>query len=196
MLWVRQAMEKLDSPEREILTLREYEQLSYSDIADLLRIPVEYGPLQAFSIASRIEELPGVAGKIQCRPENKRLAAASTKARHAMSSNRHPIEQEELMAYLDGELSADEATEALSHLEQCSECQTLAADFRNVSQELLAWEVESPDAGISPELNAALGERLQRRPAAKITSSRSENRVRTNRWVGRGLRLSSAWSWD
>ena len=41
-------------------------------------------------------------------------------------------------------------------------------------------------SGISPELNAALGERLQRRPAAKITSSRSENRVRTNRWVWAG----------
>jgi RNA polymerase sigma-70 factor (ECF subfamily) len=39
-LWVRQAMEKLDAPDREILILREYEQLSYSDIADLLRIPV------------------------------------------------------------------------------------------------------------------------------------------------------------
>jgi RNA polymerase sigma-70 factor (ECF subfamily) len=39
-LWVRQAMEKLDSPDREILMLREYEQLSYSDIAELLRIPV------------------------------------------------------------------------------------------------------------------------------------------------------------
>jgi RNA polymerase sigma-70 factor (ECF subfamily) len=33
-------MEKLDSPDREILMLREYEQLSYSDIAELLRIPV------------------------------------------------------------------------------------------------------------------------------------------------------------
>ena len=39
-LWIRQAMEKLDAPEREILMLREYEQLSYSDIAELLRIPV------------------------------------------------------------------------------------------------------------------------------------------------------------
>ena len=39
-LWVRQAMEKMDAPEREILMLREYEQLSYSDIAELLRIPV------------------------------------------------------------------------------------------------------------------------------------------------------------
>ena len=53
-----------------------------------------------------------------------------------MSTNRHPIEQEELMAYLDGELPPDRATEALSHLELCPECQTLAADFRGVSQEL------------------------------------------------------------
>ena len=40
VLWVRQALEKLEAPEREILMLREYEQLSYSDIAELLRIPV------------------------------------------------------------------------------------------------------------------------------------------------------------
>ena len=40
VLWVRQALDKLDAPEREILMLREYEQLSYSDIAELLRIPV------------------------------------------------------------------------------------------------------------------------------------------------------------
>jgi len=40
VLWVRQAMQKLDAPEREILMLREYEQLSYSDIAELLRIPL------------------------------------------------------------------------------------------------------------------------------------------------------------
>jgi RNA polymerase sigma-70 factor, ECF subfamily len=39
-LWVRQAIEKLETTEREILMLREYEQLSYSEIADLLRIPV------------------------------------------------------------------------------------------------------------------------------------------------------------
>ena len=40
VLWVRQAMEKLDAPDREILMLREYEQLSYSEISELLRIPV------------------------------------------------------------------------------------------------------------------------------------------------------------
>ena len=103
-----------------------------------------------------------------------------------MSTNRHPIEQEELMAYLDGELPADQATEALSHLELCPECQTLAADFRGVSQELLAWEVESPELGISSELNAALGERLQKRQAAKVSSPRLKNRVMTSRWVWAG----------
>ena len=40
VLWVRQAMEKLDAQERGILMLREYEQLTYSDIAELLRIPI------------------------------------------------------------------------------------------------------------------------------------------------------------
>jgi RNA polymerase sigma-70 factor (ECF subfamily) len=39
-LSVQQAIERLDSAEREILMLREYEQLSYSEMAELLRIPV------------------------------------------------------------------------------------------------------------------------------------------------------------
>jgi RNA polymerase sigma-70 factor (ECF subfamily) len=39
-LWVRQALEKLDAGEREILMLREYEQLNYAEIAELLRLPV------------------------------------------------------------------------------------------------------------------------------------------------------------
>ncbi len=39
-LWVRQALEKLDAGEREILMLREYEQLNYEEIAELLRLPV------------------------------------------------------------------------------------------------------------------------------------------------------------
>jgi len=39
-IWVRRALEKLEAQEREILMLREYEQLSYAEIADLLRIPV------------------------------------------------------------------------------------------------------------------------------------------------------------
>jgi hypothetical protein len=101
-----------------------------------------------------------------------------------VSTNRHLIEQEEVMAYLDGELPADQATETLSHLELCPECQTLAADFRSVSQELMTWEVESPEVGISADVNAALAERLQ--GGAKISWPRLENRVMASRWVWAG----------
>jgi len=39
-LWIRQALDKLEESEREILMLREYEQLSYAEIADVLQIAV------------------------------------------------------------------------------------------------------------------------------------------------------------
>ncbi len=39
-LWVREALARLETDDREILMLREYEQLSYIEIAELLRIPL------------------------------------------------------------------------------------------------------------------------------------------------------------
>jgi len=48
VLWVRQALEKLDAGEREILMLREYEQLNYAEIAELLRLR-EYGAGRGYS---------------------------------------------------------------------------------------------------------------------------------------------------
>jgi RNA polymerase sigma-70 factor (ECF subfamily) len=39
-LWVRRAVGKLDPMDREILLLREFEQLSYAEIADLLQLPL------------------------------------------------------------------------------------------------------------------------------------------------------------
>jgi RNA polymerase sigma-70 factor (ECF subfamily) len=40
VLWVRQALAALDDIDREVLMLREYEQLRYEEIASLLGIPV------------------------------------------------------------------------------------------------------------------------------------------------------------
>jgi RNA polymerase sigma-70 factor, ECF subfamily len=37
-LWIRRAVERLDPMDREILMLREFEQLSYAEIADLLQL--------------------------------------------------------------------------------------------------------------------------------------------------------------
>ena len=39
-LWVRHALARLDEDDREILMLREYEELSYQEIADLRRLPL------------------------------------------------------------------------------------------------------------------------------------------------------------
>jgi RNA polymerase sigma-70 factor (ECF subfamily) len=39
-LAIREALAKLESTEREILLLREFEQLSYAEIADLLHLPI------------------------------------------------------------------------------------------------------------------------------------------------------------
>jgi RNA polymerase sigma-70 factor (ECF subfamily) len=39
-IWVQEALEKLAPVEREILMLREYEQLSYAEIGDMLRLPL------------------------------------------------------------------------------------------------------------------------------------------------------------
>jgi hypothetical protein len=70
----------------------------------------------------------------------------------------HPIAQEELMAYLDGELSPDRAATAAGHLEYCRECQDVAADLQGVSRRLMAWQVESPNAQITEAMVAALAE--------------------------------------
>jgi hypothetical protein len=79
-----------------------------------------------------------------------------------MSTRNHPIEQEELMAYLDGELATNRAVAAAAHLEHCAECQEMAADLRKLSQGMMAWEVE----GLEPEdeMPIAVQAALQDRP--------------------------------
>ena len=39
-LWIREALSALDADEREIVMLREYEELSYQEIADLCQMPL------------------------------------------------------------------------------------------------------------------------------------------------------------
>lgn len=62
-----------------------------------------------------------------------------------MERTAHPISQEELMAYLDGELAPVQAAAAAAHLEHCRECQSVAADLQSVSRHLLEWQIEQPE---------------------------------------------------
>jgi RNA polymerase sigma-70 factor (ECF subfamily) len=55
-LWVRQALERLEPVEREILMLREYEQLSYSEIAELMRLPLNTVRTRLFRSRAALKE--------------------------------------------------------------------------------------------------------------------------------------------
>src|ERR1051326_3171761 len=79
-----------------------------------------------------------------------------------MSNSNHPIEQEELVAYLDGELATERAVAAAAHLEHCTECQEFAADLRKLSQEMMAWGVEALEP--KEEMPIAIQAALQDRP--------------------------------
>ena len=56
-LWVRRAVEKLDPLAREIVMLREFEQLSYGEIADLLQLPLNTVRSRLFRARTALREL-------------------------------------------------------------------------------------------------------------------------------------------
>jgi RNA polymerase sigma-70 factor, ECF subfamily len=64
-LWVRRALECLDPSEREILMLREYEQLSYSEIAELLRLPLGTVRSRLFRSRMALRKYLEPEGKLQ-----------------------------------------------------------------------------------------------------------------------------------
>jgi hypothetical protein len=67
-----------------------------------------------------------------------------------MSNTTHPFAPEEIMAFVDGELSADRAQSISAHIDQCTECQEVAASFRSTSHSLAKWTIR--DMPISAEL--------------------------------------------
>jgi len=84
-----------------------------------------------------------------------------------MNKIMHPIAPEELMAYLDGELTANRATATAAHLGECAECQSIVAGFRGVSQILKTWKATPPGSEMPPVITTALAES---RPEPKSVS--------------------------
>ena len=64
-VWIRDALARLDADHREILMLREYEQLTYDDIAELLQIPVNTVRSRLFRARAELKALlePQTAGE-------------------------------------------------------------------------------------------------------------------------------------
>ncbi len=74
-LWVRRAVEKLEPIDREVLMLREFEQLSYAEIADLLQLPLNTVRSRLFRARAALRNLlepassPSAKGAIQLAEE-------------------------------------------------------------------------------------------------------------------------------
>jgi RNA polymerase sigma-70 factor (ECF subfamily) len=56
-LWVRRAVGQLDPEQREILMLREFEELSYEEIASLLKLPLNTVRSRLFRARLAVKEL-------------------------------------------------------------------------------------------------------------------------------------------
>lgn len=100
----------------------------------------------------------------------------------------HPVEPEELMAHLDGELSGEKASNVAAHLSGCAECREVVAELRGVSKALATLAVDPADATVSPALSAALEENTEKtrrisvaRPAWRTILRR---RWQSAAWIG------------
>jgi hypothetical protein len=72
-----------------------------------------------------------------------------------MSATSHPVAPEEIMAFLDGELSADRVQFITEHAESCAACQQVVSSLRSVSQQVSNWQVGAVPSGTDRCANPA-----------------------------------------
>ncbi|MGB0063228.1 MAG: DUF4349 domain-containing protein [Terracidiphilus sp.] len=70
----------------------------------------------------------------------------------------HPVIPEDIMALIDGELTAAEAALISQHIEQCSECAALRAQLRDTSECLANWTVPAASATLERAVEDRLAE--------------------------------------
>jgi anti-sigma factor RsiW len=103
-----------------------------------------------------------------------------------MTAETHPVEREQLMAYLDGELAANEAARVAAHLAECADCRQLEAELRSVSAQMLSWNVEPAPQQLNDGVLAALGaspsQHIAREPW-NLFRFLSQHRIRIARWT-------------
>lgn len=76
-----------------------------------------------------------------------------------MNTITHPVASEEIMAFLDGEFSADRAQSLSAHIGQCADCFTLATDLRGLSRQMTSWRVEGVPERLTVRVTAAIAEK-------------------------------------
>jgi hypothetical protein len=95
-----------------------------------------------------------------------------------MSTTTHPFAPEEVMAFVDGELSADRAQSVSAHIDQCTECIEVAAEFRNTSHSLSNWRIAAVPTQLEERVTAA----SQKTPLRSVAVG-SNGFLPIGRWV-------------
>ena len=81
----------------------------------------------------------------------------------------HPVKSEEIMAYIDGELSADRAEVVSTHIAECSDCHQIVDSFQSASRALANWTVPDASAALDRRIHSVRLEPGKKRVSASWT---------------------------
>jgi hypothetical protein len=84
-----------------------------------------------------------------------------------MTATTHWVAPEDIMAFLDGELSASEAKAVSAHLKDCAQCAMVAEQFRATSEMLSRWDVEGAPAALEDSVKKLAGKAAARKDGVK-----------------------------
>jgi hypothetical protein len=103
-----------------------------------------------------------------------------------MSTTVHPVAPEEVMAFLDGELSPADAQAIAAHLERCAECNALAEQFRSTSRLLSIWHVQAVPVKLEERVTD-----LAAKTCSGLSIGKSSLLIRANFWTWRQWAIGS-----
>jgi hypothetical protein len=104
-----------------------------------------------------------------------------------MNATTHPVAPEEIMAFVDGELSADRAQFVSSHVGQCEECRKVEDSLRNTSLSLAGWTVTSVPSALENQVIPASA-----KTRAQLDAVASSRLPRSRRWTRKRWLLALA----
>jgi hypothetical protein len=88
-----------------------------------------------------------------------------------MTSTAHSVAPEDIMTFLDGELSASEARAVSAHLKDCAQCAMVAEQFRATSRMLSRWDVEAAPAALEDSVKKIAAKAAVHRAIVKSRST-------------------------
>src|SRR5580658_2246116 len=95
-----------------------------------------------------------------------------------MNIAKHEFLPEEVMAFLDGELTPERCAKLAAHIESCPDCSAVAERVRSASQNLANWKVEAAPARVSlPAIQQSADENSSPKPGF------SDRRYRGLKWA-------------